>query len=198
MAHRFGMYLREGTSVTPGVMTVDAGTLSFVTERGPLFAAPVTSVRGEFTMHSTLVLTTPTGQWTFVTGAYAGAYAPEFPESLVAQLAAEDPDGLARDYGWAAGQSAVGHAAMSSGHPGVDAGVAGLRALAVAKMFKTQAQSWEASKQWTQFLESQGVAMTWSGKTHGQATGVMLAWVLGGLAVFTVVTYAVVRMVMGQ
>jgi hypothetical protein len=50
---RAGLYWRRGPRVTPGVMSLEAGELSFVTDEGELFRTPVGEFAATFSRHGT-------------------------------------------------------------------------------------------------------------------------------------------------
>lgn len=182
-----GLYLRRGTRVTPGIMTLDAGVLSFATEQGEVFRAPIGAVDASFSRYSTLTVVVGGAKHDFVTGAYAGAYAPHFSERQLAELSDDAGQEAQRLFGNGASTivtaNVVGGVAVLAGSVlGRVAGIAG-NAVGVVNLFRSQSQSFALSKAWAEYMAANGVRVRMRGTTFARSQWVIAAIVIPGLAV---------------
>ena len=182
-AEKAGLYLRRGTRVTPGVMTLDAGILSFATATTLEFQAPVSAITGEFTTFSTLVLTVHGAKYVFVHGGYAGAFAPPFTAVQVAEIGngAFSGDDAAKARSGAAilgGAALAGAVGQLVGNAVFRVAGVGGSAIGVAKIAGAQHASFQVAKAWAQYLAAQGVPMRMRGTTFARSQLVVAAIVL--------------------
>ncbi|AYF97723.1 hypothetical protein [Protaetiibacter intestinalis] len=188
---RAGLYWRRGASVTAGIMTLDAGVLSFRTERETVFSAPVDRVSAEFTRFSTLVVTSDGHRHVFVTGAYAGNFAREFSTAQLAELAGA-PHASEAAQAFREGAAIV----VSSGVMRSAAVIAGSAAgaafalvgdaVGVASLFGSQSRSFALARAWAEHLAANGVAVRMRGTTFARSQAFIAAIVLPSVAVFGV------------
>lgn len=182
-----GLYLRRGTRVTPGVMTLENGMLGFATATTQEFSAPVSEVTGEFTTFSTLVLRVHGAKYEFVHGGYAGAFAPEFSDAQVAEiggggLTGEDAAKAKRGALLLGGAAIVGAVGQLVGSTALRIVGVGGSAFGVAKVAGAQRASFRVSKAWAQHLAANGVTMRMRGTTFARSQLVVGAIVLPILA----------------
>ena len=195
-ATKAGLYWRRSPRVTPGIMTLDAGQLSFMTDEGLVFAAPASEVRVRFTRYSTLVVDVGGAQFEFVTGAYAGPLAPAFSERMLAEIGVRDAAETQRMTAGGAATLITGNvigavAAIAGNTLGRVVG-AGLEAQGVVTLFKTQHQSFALAKAWAENLRAGGVSVEMQGTSFGGSQLTILAIVIPALAVVSVGTYLLV------
>jgi hypothetical protein len=189
MTARAGLYWRRGARVTPGVMTLEAGVLSFATEHEEVFRAPVSEVRAEFTRYSTLVITAAGARQVFVTGAYAGTLAPPFTDRQLAELAGADAvrEASAR---FARGAAIVSGAAIATSALGRVFGLVG-QAVGVVELTRANSDSFALSKAWAEYLASNGVSLRMRGTTYARSYWFLAAIIVPAFAVFGVGVYFV-------
>ena len=194
---RAGLYWRRGSRVTPGVMTLDGGELSFATDEAEIFRAEVADLRVTFTLYSTLVVTAGTSTYAFVTGAYAGALAPSFSDAQLALLAGgaeESVQQFRRGAATLVTASVVGSAAVIAGSIlGRVVGIAG-QAVGVTTLFRSQHQAFALARSWAEYLSAHGVAVRMRGTTFGRSQLVIAAIVIPALVVFGFAVYAVLSL----
>lgn len=175
-------------------MTLDAGQLSFATERGEVFRAPVEAVEARFSAFSTLTVRVAGATHHFVTGAYAGAFAPPFSERQLAELS----DGAGQEALELFGSGAVtvvtanvvgGLAALAGSVLGRVAGIAG-NAVGVVHLFRSQAQSFSLAKAWADFLRVNGVRVRMRGTTFARSQWLVAAIVVPCVAAVAVIVMA--------
>jgi hypothetical protein len=180
-----GLYYRQGSRVTPGIMTLDSGVLSYATEQGEVFRAPIGEVDATFSRYSTLTIVTRGTKYDFVTGAYAGALAPHFSEKQLAELSDDAGGEALRLFGSGAvtvvTANVVGGLAVLAGSVlGRVASIAG-NAVGVVNLFRSQSQSFALAKAWAQYLAANGVAVRMRGTTFGRSQWMIAAIVIPGL-----------------
>jgi hypothetical protein len=197
LATRAGLYLRRGSHVTPGVMTLADDTLTFATERETVFQASVERVSAVFSRFSTLTVEVDGLRYDFVTGGYAGAFAKRFSSAQLAELVggAHAPDAavafqdgaiiivsstIARSVAGMAG-SLVGPALASVGD-----------AVGVVKIWNSHRTSFALARAWAEHLAANGVKVRMRGTTFAASQGFIAAIVIPALAVLGVGVYALV------
>lgn len=195
---RAGLYWRRGAQVTPGVMALESGILSFRTDHDEVFRASVAQVRATFTTFSTLVVRVGEERFAFVTGAYAGALAPSFSDEQLALLAGDGAQDSTREFSRGAAtlvtSSVIGSAATLAGSVlGRVVGVAG-QAVAVARIAGAQHQAFALARAWAEYLRDHGVAVALRGTTFARSQVVVAAIVIPGLVVFGVAVYGILSM----
>lgn len=191
---RAGLYWRRGVRVTPGIMTLDSGVLSFATDDTEVFRSPITAVDASFSLYSTLTIVTGGTSHDFVTGAYAGAYASRFSDRQLAELAGDS--GQDAQSLFASGAATVvtanvvgGLAVIAGSVLGRGLSIAG-NAVGVVNLFRSQNQSFALAKAWAEYLRGQGVSVRMRGTTFARSQAVVAAIVIPALVVFGVGVYA--------
>lgn len=173
-AEKAGLYLRRGTRVTPGVMTLDAGILSFATATTLEFQPPVAEITGEFTTFSTLVLTVHGAKYVFVHGGYAGAFAPSFSAAQIAEIgggafSGEHAQRAQRGAAILGGAALAGAVGQILGNAVFRVAGIGGSAIGVAKIAGAQHASFQVAKAWAQYLADNGVTMRMRGTTFARS-----------------------------
>lgn len=181
-AARAGLYLRRGASVTPGILTLDEGALSFDTDEGRVFSAPVAQVSVDFTRFGTLVVSAGGHRYALVAGAFAGVYARPFSRAQLAVLAdAEHASGATSAFREgamiSAGSSIVGDLAKLAGNMvGSVASLAG-DATGIVRMSRAQSASFAFARAVAERLAAEGVRVRMLGTTYA-ASQLFLAAIL--------------------
>jgi hypothetical protein len=191
-AVKAGIYLRNGASVTPGVMTLEGSSLSFETEKGTVFEAPLSELRAKLSRYGTLTLHKGAETYIFLTGAYGGAFAPQFSSEQLQEIAAgENSVSLA--------VKAKGEAMMfPANNPGHDIARLlnsgkgyGLTGLKVAEL---QRRAFYIALAWVQYLQAQGLQVEVQATTFGKSQLTILLVVLVSLAVFGFAVYTLLSL----
>jgi hypothetical protein len=196
-AAKAGLYLRNGAMVTPGIMTIDTGKLSFKTSEGGVFESKVSEVSATFSRYSTLTITKGGQQYVFVTGAYAGALAPSFSTEQLQEIAGTtDTTELNKTFKQGAtiliSSNALGNVSTALGaFAGRGIGIVG-KLVAVMKLTNSQAQSFAMARAWAEYLKSQGVTVTMKGTTFGASQRFLWALILPIFIVFSIVVFLIV------
>jgi len=188
--------MRRGVTVTPGIMTADAGRLSFATEAGVVFDAPLTEVSARFTHVATLVVTVAGRAHVFVTGAYAGAYAGAFSAAQLELLAgADDGQEALRTFQDGAAiivsSSVAGNLARLAGKVLMRSVALVGDAVGVVGLYRSQHQSFALARAWAEHLAALGVAVRMQGSTFARSQLVVAAIVLPILVVIGLLSWAV-------
>lgn len=187
MTARAGLYYRQRSRVTPGIMTLDAGVLSYATEQLEVFSAPIGEVDASFSRYSTLTIVIHGTKFDFVTGAYAGALAPHFSERQLAELSDDAGGEALRLFGNGAvtvvSANVIGGVAVLAGSVlGRVASIAG-NAVGVVNLFRSQSQSFALAKAWAEHLRANGVRVRMRGTTFARSQWMIAAIVIPGLVV---------------
>lgn len=200
---RAGLYWRRGSTVTPGVMTLDAGTLSFATDHEVVLHAPVERVSAVFSRFGTLSVTVDGRTLHFVTGAYAGAFAGSFSAAQLELLAGSAHGSKARET-FRDGAAIIVSSSVARSLASIAGGAAGAAlasagdAVGVAFLFRSQAQSFALARAWAQHLAENGVPVRMKGTTFVRSQLVVAAIVLPAVAVFGVGTAVLITALSGS
>lgn len=200
---KMGIYLLRGITATPGIMTYQDGRLSFKTEREEIFSADLSSLNITFTTHSTLRITLGTTEHKFVTGTYAGGYPKPFTKAQLEEITGEPvTEELMRRnrHGvtlYLTSNVVTNIAAAVGNTAGRAVGIFG-QAIGVFKMFNDQKASFELAKNWAQYLESKGGAVTYKGSSYGASQLKVAAIVIPAFIVMGVLITVIVFATSGQ
>jgi hypothetical protein len=182
-----GMYLRNGAIVTTGIMTLDGTRLSFKTAEGVLFDEEVGSLRAEFSHYGTLTIFRGTDKFVFVTGSFAGAFAPQFTQEQIQEISA--------------GENSVTLAVKSKGEAFIfapnnpDRDIAkllnggkgyGLSGLTVAEL---QRRAFYITLAWVEHLQANGLQASIKGKTYAKSQLTVLLILIPVIAIMSIVAY---------
>jgi len=192
---RAGIYWRRGVTVTPGVMTLADGRLSFVTDAELVFDAPVAEVAARFTHVSTLTVLIAGRSFVFVTGAYAGAFARSFSPAQLALLAgASNGEEALRQFQDGASiivsSSVAASAARIAGSVLARSVALVGDAVGVVDLYRSQAQSFALARAWAETLAAGGVPVRMLGSSFGRSQLVVAAIVLPVLVVIGLLAWA--------
>jgi hypothetical protein len=182
-----GTYLRSGMSVAPGVMTLEGLTLSFKTDKGTVFEAPLGELRAKFSRYGTLTIYKGAETYVFVTGGYAGAFAPRFTDQQLQEIAAgENSVSLAVK---AKGEAVI----FPPNNPTHDIGKLlnggkgyGLTGMMLAEL---QRRAFYITLAWVEYLQAQGLQVDIRARTFGKSLLTITLVLLVSLAVFGVAVY---------
>ena len=186
---RAGLYWRRGADVTPGVMTVDAGSVSFATDDGLVFHAPVGDVSAVFSRFGTLTVTAGDRTLDLVAGAYAGAFARPFSPAQLELLAGAEHASQARE-AFRGGATIIVSSSVARSLSSLAGSVAGAAlasagdAVGVVTLFRSQAQSFAFARAWAQHIAENGVAVRMTGTTFARSQAFLAAIILPAIAVF--------------
>lgn len=191
-----GLYVRSGTKVTPGIMTLGGGVLSFRTSTETLFESPVANVQVDFSRYSTLTVHTTGKKFVFVTGAYAGSLAPRFSDQQLTEIAkVVDPTELSRTFKAGAtilvSSAIIGNVSkVMDSFAGRGIGIVG-RLVGVISITRSQAQSFAIARAWAEYLQTQGVPVRLRGTTFAASQKFLAMIIVPSLIVFGLLVYIV-------
>ena len=168
------LYLRTGSRVQPGIMTLNEGRLSFRTADALIFDTDIEQCSAVFTLFSTLVLTTNGATYTFVTGSYAGALATDFTKEQLAELTDSNSNpGLVKRFKkgalvYISNDVLTSAMAFIGSSLGRGLGILG-QAAGVVILFRAHRESFYSSKAWVLYLKDKGLDVVMKGTTFARS-----------------------------
>ncbi len=197
-----GLYLRKGPVVTPGIMTLTDTVLSFRTVSGSLFEAPVSELRAEFSRYGTLTIFRGTEKFIFVTGGYAGVFAPNFSDEQLREIAETDTQ-VAIPSQFKRGASVLVSGAVVRDLSVLVGSVAGQfigsfgKLVGVIKVTQSQRTAFYLSKAWVEYLQQHGLSVTMKGTTFASSQRTIAAILIPAFVAAGVLIYFIVWAISG-
>jgi hypothetical protein len=191
-----GLYLRQNTAVTPGVLCFDNGTLIFKTTEKTVFELQANDVLVHFSNYGTITLTRGQEKWVFVAGGYSGAFPPLFSKDQLSELnAGENSISLAAKthadevvYGWNNPSHDI--AEVVNGGKGYASG-------GTIRLSIKQRSSFYSNLALVEFLGDQGFQVVIKSKKFSTSQWILFIAIVGSLAVFSVAVYTILSAVQG-
>ena len=190
-----GLYLRQNTAVTPGILSFDNGILAFKTNEKTVFELQANEVLVHFSNYGTITLTRGQEKWVFVAGGYSGAFPPLFSNDQLSELSAgENSISLAaKTHGdeviYGDNNSSHDIAEVVNGGKGY--------ASATIRLSSKQRSSFYSNLALVEFLEDQGFQVVIKSKKFSKSQWILFIAIIGSLAIFAIAVYMILSAVQG-